>query len=146
MRWLKEYWFSLLMSTFLLLAALYFILLFISPRYDLQRRGFIPCTERLAEAVADCRENKIACTMGAIWDNNLCDLGVIYNGLRDWVGGKQKYPWSNYLFEPELLSDRRDSDNPEVEEFYRQNPNLAEEMAKLKKLNEEQDKDEYNKE
>ena len=115
MRWLKDHWFGLLMSIFLLLAAVYFILIFISPRYDLQRRGFIPCTERLAEAVADCRENKIVCTMGAIWDNNLCDLGVIYDGLRDWAGGKQKYPWSNYLFEPELFSDRRGGDDPELE-------------------------------
>ena len=33
MRWLKDHWFGLLMSIFLLLAAVYFILIFISPLY-----------------------------------------------------------------------------------------------------------------
>ena len=143
MRWLKEHWFGLLMSIFLLLATVYSALIFASPRYDLQRRGFIPCTERLAKAAANCDNSGLVCIMEAIWENSRCDFGVISAGVKNWLGGKQKYPWSNYLFEPELLSDRRGNNDPELNEFYQQNPDLRGEMAKLKELNEEQDKDEY---
>ena len=138
MRWLKEHWFGLLMSLFTLLAVMYFVIIFVSPRYDLKRRGFIPCTEELAQNLASCKENKLICTMGAILKNNLCDLRVIGQGFTDWWNDRQPRPWSNYWFEPELLSDRPGNDDPDLAEFYRQHPDLQVEMNELKRLEQEQ--------
>ena len=138
MRWIKEHWFGLLMSIFVLFVVLYFIIILVSPRYDLQRRGFIPCTEELAQNISACQENKLTCAMGAIWRNNLCDLRVIVQGFSAWLEGKQARPWSNYWFEPELLSDRPGNDDPDLAEFYRQHPDLQAEMNELKRLEQEQ--------
>ena len=131
MHWLKEHWFGLLMSFLVLLVVLYFIIIFVSPRYDLKRRGFIPCTEELAQNLIGCQESKITCSMGAIWRNNLCDFRVIYQGLVDWLNDKQDKPWSNYWFEPELLNDRPGNDDHDLVVFYRNHPDLQEEMNKL---------------
>ena len=142
MRWFKEYWFGLFMSVFTLIAVLYVTIIFISPRYDIQRRGFIPCTEKLAQNIAACPDGALFCTMQAILNNNLCDMEVIGQGVKNWLNGKQDKPWSNYIFEPELIGGLPGNDDPDLEEIYQQHSNFAEEMAKLKQLEQEQQQNE----
>lgn len=100
---LKYYWFGLLMSFILLVGFMFFLLILLSPRYDVQKRGFIPCTEALAQNLLSCpQENKYSCGIKHILANSWCDLKVIGKGWKDWGQGKQSAPWSNYIFEPEL--------------------------------------------
>ena len=134
-RFFKNYWFSILMALFFVVTTLYFIVVFMSPRYDLQRRGFIPCTEKLAAELETCNKS-ITCTLEAILTDNMCNAKVILQGFNLWVSGKQSTPWNNYIFEPELPPLSND-DNAEIEEFYKANPNLVEDMSQLKKMNKE---------
>lgn len=139
--WLKNRWFGLLISAFLLLLLLYFAVIFASPRYDMQNRGFIPCTEKMAEEIIACKENRLSCTFMAIWRNNLCDLEVIHQGWQNWRQKKQPSPWSNYLFIPELPVDELTED-PVLREYYKNHPDTAAEMEQLQKLNKELEKNE----
>ena len=136
MRFIKEYWFGITISIFLLCAVVYFVLVFVSPRYDLQRRGFVSCTEELASNVESCGRNSTLCTMGAIWADNVCNMQIIAQGFQNWINGEQETPWSNYIFEPELPQEVTD-ENTELENFYQENPNLYQDMQNLKKLNKE---------
>lgn len=111
---LKEHWFGLLMSFVILFGFLFFLLILLSPRYDAQKRGFIPCTESLAQNLLSCpQESKYSCGIKYIFINSWCDMKVIGKGFSDWLDGKQKAPWSNYIFEPEL-----NTPIDETDEFY----------------------------
>lgn len=138
MAWFKQHilahWFGFLVTMFLILVTAYFVVVFVSPRYDLQKRGFIPCTEQMATQIATCSQSRISCTFGAIWENNICDLKVIVQGWQNWRMGSQPRPWSNYLFEPETLTDDPE-DDPALQNFFQENPDLDQEMQKLKLLN-----------
>lgn len=52
------------------------------------------------------------CVLGSVVDNTFCNVGVIGEGLKLWMTGKQPAPWSNYLFEPEI---KRPSATDDVE-------------------------------
>lgn len=130
------------MGIMILCALAYFTIVFISPRYDLQRRGFIPCTEKLADSVEKCGRNNILCTLGAIWTDNMCNISVIWQGLNKWVRGEQSTPWSNYIFEPEIATEPAEN-NEELQKFYQENPNLYQDMQELKRLNKEQEENDY---
>lgn len=100
---LKCYWFSMLISFILLVSFLLFLLILLSPRYDTQKRGFIPCTEELAQNLLSCpQESKYSCGIKHILTNSWCDIKVIGQGWQNWWQGKQKTPWSNYIFKPEM--------------------------------------------
>ena len=135
---LRRYWFSACMSIFLLGAFLYFIIVFTSPRYDIQRRGFVPCTEKLAIDIENCGKNNILCILGSIGKDNICNIQVIGHGMSAWLQGEQRTPWANYIFEPELPTQPQTTDEG-IEEFYQENPNIHQEMQQLKKLNKEQE-------
>lgn len=141
MHFWKKYWFSLLMSIFILCAITYFIVVFISPRYDIQRRGFVPCTEQLADEVEICGQNNILCILAAIGNDNLCNIKVIVKGFSNWLVGEQNTPWSNYIYTPEVPQYTSDNEE-EREDFYRAEPELIQDMKNLKKLNKEQQLDE----
>ena len=141
MRFWKEHWFSLLMSLFLFCAITYFVIVFISPRYDIQRRGFVPCTEELADNVELCGKDNVLCILSAIGTDNLCNLKVIAKGFQNWLDGEQSTPWSNYIFVPELPKNMSD-EHEQTEEFYSINQELLQDMQNLKKLNKEQHIDE----
>ena len=100
MTFLKHHWFGLILSLFMLAYLLVFVLVLLSPRYDVQKRGFIPCTETMAEQLIDC-DNGAWCMLKTIVRNGWCDAEVIGGGFRMWLRGEQKTPWANYLFEPE---------------------------------------------
>lgn len=132
MNFIKQHWFGALITLILLFSAILFVIVVLSPRYDNQKRGFIPCTETMADELLAC-SNKSFCMLGAVLNNSVCDAKVILNGLGDWVKGKQPAPWSNYFFTPDLTPDEETEAG--VAEFYQDNPNLREEMERLKQLN-----------
>lgn len=76
------------------------IVMYISPRQDAEKRGFIPCTEELVHNLTGCETGKMSCAMGFLWDDMKCNISVVLNGLGAWVKGQQVTPWANYLFEP----------------------------------------------
>ena len=78
------------------------VMLVVSPRQDLQKRGFIPCTEEFVLSVADCTRGEMICPLKYLWHDTTCNATVILDGFGAWVRGKQPTPWANYLFVPEL--------------------------------------------
>lgn len=127
---MKKHWFSILMLSLIVLFVVFFTLIALSPKQDLKKRGFIPCTEALVQEMINCQNQKW-CGFKVIINNSLCDLKVIGQGLHLWIKGQQPAPWSNYIFEPELFQDQ------ELKEFYDQNPNLEAQMQNLILLNED---------
>lgn len=91
MTFLKHHWFGLILSLFMLAYLLVFVLVLLSPRYDMQKRGFIPCTEAMAERLIDC-DNGAWCMLKTIVRNGWCDAEVIGGGFRMWLRGEQKRP------------------------------------------------------
>lgn len=131
----KHYWFGLLTSIILFVGFLFFLLVLVSPRQDLQKRGFIPCTEAMAEGMMSCpTDGKVRCVLGYILENTWCDMRVVGKGLSLWLSGEQKTPWSNYIFTPEL-EDSEDTEDEELIQFRKENPHLDLELEYMKKLN-----------
>lgn len=135
MSYIKLHWFGILVSTFVAWVLLVFVLVLFSPRQDIQGRGFIPCTETMADKMLGCTENKTWCMLGAIVDNSFCDMKVVAKGFGLWTTRQQARPWSNYLFIPEALDD--DFDEQAQSEYLQTNSDIKAEMAELKQLNEE---------
>ncbi len=136
MTFIKNHWFGLLLSLVVGFFMLVFALVLFSPREDLHSRGFIPCTEEMAYNMLGCNENKAWCMLKEVVKNTFCDIGVIVDGVAAWHKGEQPRPWSNYFFTPELPVDEQMEDEL-VQEYYENNPDLAGEMNRLKKLNKE---------
>ena len=76
------------------------VMLFISPRQDALKRGFIPCTERLVMDITSCEAGKISCPLKYLWQDLKCNTKVVFGGFGAWVKREQKTPWDNYLFTP----------------------------------------------
>lgn len=134
---MASHWFGLLCTTLLSLSFLFFILVILSPREDLQKRGFIPCTESMVLGMKTCpTTDKYGCMFGKIIENSWCDITIIGQGFKLWVSGEQNAPWSNYLFTPDLTPAAAANDEA-LQEFYKENPNIKDDLAKLEKLNED---------
>ena len=69
-----------------------FFLILFAPHYDLQKRGFVPCTDAMAEDVANCN-GKSFCVMKSVIKNMACDTKVIGHGISEWVKGKAFRSW-----------------------------------------------------
>lgn len=122
---MKEYWFGFLISLILLIGFMFFLLVILSPRYDYQKRGFIPCTEAMAENIMACpKESKFTCGIKHILENTICDAKVIGKGFSLWMDGKQSTPWANYIFTPEI---------PE-EKFFEDEVDNADDDANIEKI------------
>lgn len=131
---LKHYWFGILASFILFLGFFFFLLVLVSPRQDAQKRGFIPCTEAMAQKMLACPAgSKYSCLFGSILENSWCDIKVVGRGFKLWIGGEQKAPWSNYIFTPAVENGR--SEDEVLQEFREDNPNLGLELEYMKKLN-----------
>lgn len=129
---IKRHWFGI----FILLIALFYISVILivvsSPRTDKLNRGFIPCTKVMMEDIFACSENKALCMSSAIVKNSWCDVKVIFGGMKLWIDGKQPKPWSNYFFDPEPLNKEiNQRDDEELEEYYRQYPDIKHQMEQL---------------
>lgn len=133
LRFIKIHWFGLILTIIGVFYALIFILVFLSPRQDELKRGFIPCTETLVKEMFDCN-GKAWCMSKAIVKNTGCDTKIVLEGFGNWVEGKQPTPWANYLFEPEIGKDQNKEEiHPELEEFYKDNRDIKADMEKLNK-------------
>ena len=133
LKFIKYHWFGFIISILFGLFLIEFFLVMFAPHVDIQNRGFVPCTTNMATKVEVCHQRKL-CILKAVYDNYICDGKVILIGLSDWVTGKQLRPWSNYMFEPEVQKEEMDED---LKEYYRDNPNIDEEMNELIKKHEE---------
>lgn len=132
----KEYWFGMLTSLILLMGFLFFLLVLLSPRQDIQKRGFIPCTETLAQNILDCpAETKYRCIFAEIMQNSWCDIKVIGLGFTNWIRGRQSTPWANYIFKPEISAAAENRDELDAE-FYNSSPHPELDLLKLQQLNE----------
>ncbi len=134
MNFLKHNWFGIFAAVLILSGFALFLIVLFSPRQDNQNRGFIPCTEEMAVKLLDC-DKKFTCTLSVVLKNSLCDAKVIGKGFSLWLKGEQATPWANYFFEPDL---ENSAELPqEVEAFYKENPNLHQDMQRLQKMHEE---------
>lgn len=143
MNFLKTHWFGFVISVIFFVFLSVFVLVLIAPHRDDQRRGFVPCTEAMAEQLYECRGQNF-CALNCVIENTFCNITVIGRGISQWMQGKQERPWSNYLFEPELKSPRILDDfetEESLEEYYQNSPDIASEMSELYKLNKQLEKD-----
>ncbi|MBQ8480959.1 MAG: hypothetical protein IJ532_00295 [Alphaproteobacteria bacterium] len=76
------------------------VMLFMAPRQDALKRGFIPCTETLVINITSCEAGKISCPLKYLWQDLKCNTKVVLNGFGAWIKKEQKTPWDNYLFTP----------------------------------------------
>lgn len=138
MNFIKIHWFGLLTSLVVLFFVLVFVLVLFSPRHDLQKRGFIPCTEEMVSDMFSC-ESKVSCMLGVVTKNSICDSKVIIIGMKSWIYGQQKTPWANYFFIPELAPAQETDAG--LQEFYDENPHVTANMEELRKLNQNLEKE-----
>ncbi len=137
MTFIRTHWFGLITGSSIFVFLLLFILVLLSPRQDKLRRGFIPCTEVLAEELSVCMEQKkVICLVNSVMKNSWCELKTVGRGIKLWVQGQQSTPWSNYIFIPEQ-TDEEDFPAEERAEYLQNNPDFVEEMQKLKQSHEE---------
>lgn len=133
LKFIKYHWFGLIISIFLGLFFIEFLLVLFAPHQDLQNRGFVPCTYQMAEQIEICNRGKL-CVLKAVIQNYICDGQVIITGFSNWLQDKQQHPWSNYMFVPDLPQyDAEDG----IEEYYQSNPDIGSEMADLKQKHED---------
>lgn len=138
MRFIKTHWFGLLISLVVLFFVLVFVLVLFSPRHDVKKRGFIPCTEEMVSDMLSC-ENKNFCMLKVVVKNSFCDSQIIISGVKSWALGQQQTPWANYFFTPEFAP----TQEPEagLQEFYDENPHVTANMEELRKLNQNLEKE-----
>lgn len=131
MKVLKQYWFNLLIALIIILGMGVTILVALSPKEDRLNRGFIPCTQELADNISAC-QGQIGCAARAVVQNSLCDAKIIGQGVKLWIRGEQAAPWSNYIFAPDTSDTQLEL--PENEElFYNENPNFRQDFEQVKK-------------
>ena len=140
MNFIKTHWFGLITGIIIFFFFILFILVLLSPRQDNLRRGFIPCTETMAENLLSCEEHKVICLIKSVVKNSWCDTKVVGRGIKLWIKGEQQAPWSNYIFIPELPQDEF-FDKEAQAEYFKNNPGTAAEMQQLKELNEQLEND-----
>lgn len=134
MKFLKTHWFGILLSCWFLLLSLFVVIVILSPHHDAENRGFAYCTHGLIEKIGNC-ENAGLCVAGAILHNTWCDIGIIKQSFVDWLDDKHRYPWSGYIFKPELpVAQSAYFDENEIKEYMQEYPDTAQEMEKLKQL------------
>ena len=137
MAFIKKNWFGIFVTFLVLIGMVVSILVFISPKQDAKRRGFIPCTENFVISFNSCdKDSQYTCLLKEILKNSWCDAKVIGEGMSLWVKGEQSAPWSNYIFKP-VLTPQPSSE--EIDENFYDEPDedMIFDMQKLKKLNEE---------
>ena len=134
MNFWRNHWFGLLVSVFMGLYVIVFLLVLMAPKQDAEQRGFVKCSAAMYENLQQCSSSK-ACMLKEVLRNSWCDVKVVAEGIKLWAQGAQATPWENYFFQP--LSTKPQM-TPEALEYYKQNQaEFAASMAKLKKLNAE---------
>lgn len=142
MNLIKNYWFGICIGLVFAFFAFLITMIILSPKQDVQNRGFVYCTQNLIEELSFC-DKKIGCSVKAIAENTWCDIKVVTTGFMDWKNDKQPLPWSNYIFEPELPIDRY-VDEEEYKIYMEQNPNTKNEMNELEIFRKELENEQNN--
>ena len=132
MNLVRRYWFGSFISLLLLCFIGVFVLVLLAPKQDVEKRGFIPCTENMVDGLFGCNKG-IWCSIKIIVNNNVCVLGVIGNGFANWMKNKQTTPWSNYIFEPKLYPSGF-VDEEARKEYLKEYPDTIAEMKRLHRL------------
>lgn len=130
LKFLKEYWFTILFSLVFGLYAIFLMIIAFSPRVDTLERGFIPCTKKLTKELENCGSKAVWCHITKIVQNNVCDFEVIQTGYRLWMKGEQETPWANYYFTPEEPQEP-EIPSEELKEVYENNAKILKEMEDL---------------
>lgn len=133
MIWIKKYWFHVVAGLSAGIFGLLFVLILAAPKQDAQNRGFVACSQQLLQRLGQC-DHRLWCSSKAVAANSRCDIAVIWHGICSWIDGKQPYPWSNYLYEPELSGW---VDEEARQEYLKQYPDTKQEMEKLHQLRKE---------
>ena len=142
MNFIKKHWFSGLLILIVCCFFALFLVLIISPKQDDKNRGFIKCTQQMVDELSDC-EKKIWCSIKAIGNNTLCDIKIIAEGFTLWLDDKQPYPWSNYIFKPEIM-ETSVFDEEARKEYLKNHPNVEADMRQLDRLRKELENEENN--
>ncbi len=130
----RNHWFGLMVSVFMGLYVIVFLLVLMAPKQDAEQRGFVKCSVQLSENLQNCQASKW-CMLKEVLRNGWCDVKVVAEGIKLWVQGEQPTPWANYFFQP-VSEEPQMSD--EVMEYYKQHQaELAKSLKQLKKLNAE---------
>jgi hypothetical protein len=131
---------GLFISAFVILA----VLLVISPKQDLENRGFISCSNQFIENVEKCnlidsKYRTVICGLDAVVKNTICDFKVVGEGASKWFSGEQTTPWANYLYEPKLqvnkdyiFDDVSDEIDPEFEKLIIEHKKLSQDIDNIK--------------
>ncbi len=144
MSFIKRYWFGGLIAFIVCFFMLLFILLVMSPKDDADKRGFVKCTHEMIDNLSDCNKG-FYCTVKAIMNNTWCNVKVIAEGVDLWIDNKQKYPWSNYIYEP-IIVDNSFFDEEARTEYLKKYPDVKRDMMRLNKLRKDLENEENNQE
>lgn len=136
MRFIKEHWFGLIISLISLVYILMFSFVMLSPKHDPAGKGFNKCARQTYEAMQNCQKSTW-CLLKEVVKNSFCNLEVMGQGVTLWLAGEQPTPWSNYLYKVELPEEI----SPELKQFYQENPNLEQQMYKLKQKQQQLEKE-----
>lgn len=103
---LKEHWFGLVMSLFVVVMFAFVTVVAVAPHNDAKMRGFSPCTYDMAIFLGDTvgETKSVSAMMKTVFEGYVCYAGVIGQGVRLWWNGEQATPWANYFFEPETAT------------------------------------------
>ena len=121
------------MSIIVFLFIAEFFLILYSPHQDEKGRGFSVCTQTMIEDVYNCNQ-ETWCVFKSVTKNYICYNKVILKGLKNWLIGNSKTPWSDYFYSEEKAN------IAELEDFYLENPDVVEQMQSLKEQNLELEK------
>ena len=121
---IKTHWFGLLIGLWLLAFIVMLVLIVVSPKHDLKNRGFTYCTQNLISDLQDC-DRAIICSTKAVTLSTWCDIKIIAQGLKLWYKGEQATPWSNYIFEPETTRLFDDTNDEDLADYLKENPDTA---------------------
>ena len=137
MNYIKQHWFSIMISAFMSYFLLIFILVVVSPQKDDLNRGFIPCSIAQSDKIISCENSGAMCILNGIIKGNLCYMKVFNIGIYNFITAKQPRPWSNYMFTPELkLQENATKDQDDgLKELLKQKPTLITDIEKVKQKN-----------
>ena len=132
-KFFREYWFGFLIGCCFFIFIGFAILVMVAPHSDAKMRGFTPCTYNMAKNLSASPQVKMRDVFSQINKTYWCYLGVIYEGGKNFFTGKQESPWSNYLFESEIIEiNEFEGDDVEIEPY-------SEDLLDANLLNDEDD-------
>jgi len=126
---IKNYWFEFLLGLCVVLFLLFSVVVGIAPHNDARGRGFTKCTSEMAFVLQQTDKLSVMRAAKMVGEGYWCYALVMKEGIELFVKGKQKTPWSNYLFDEERF-DAKEGDEGE---------GFSEDLLKANLLDDEDD-------